>query len=178
MSESDETAIEAQDTDQDIEADDGDGGDGIPGLPSQFEAMLPDQVVQMMSLIRQENGIAKVLLQPAYMPDASGEPQVSQAEALADMVNILRLDTKALGEAAGADIEARRVTPERAATMMQDLVKQENMDLITAFNDIEEQHEQVLLELTDEETVEAHRETKRGISHFAQAAEEVDGGAE
>lgn len=164
---------------QDIEADlsdDGDdaGGGGIPGLPSKLEAIMPEQVTQMMSLMREDNGIAKVLMQPAYVPDENGDPKVSQAEVIADLINIQRLDTKRIAEEVGADVEVGRVTPAKAAVMMQNLVKQESMELVEAFNDIEDDHERILQEVADEETVEAHREQKEAVSYFAQAVEEAE----
>lgn len=167
-----------QDTEEVLADEEGDvsSGDGIPGIPGRLTSMLPDQVTQMMQLLNQENGVAKVLLKPAYAPDEDGNPQVSQAEAIADMVNILRLDTKRIAEEVGAEVEVKRVTPERAAVMVQDLIKQEDMALIEAFAEIEDQREEILRQVADdpEEVLEEHREQKRQVSYFAQVQEEDD----
>jgi hypothetical protein len=149
--------------------DEVDGGVSLPGIPDALLSRLPDDVRNLMSIMQQDDGIAKMLLRPVYAPGGGAEPTVSQAQVVADMFNILRLDTKAIGEAAGVDIEAKRMTPEKAAAMLQELVEGESLELTDHFDAIEESREKILLELTDEETVEEHREVKQQVSYVQQA---------
>lgn len=132
-------------------------------MPDVLMNQLPPQTRDLLNALSSEDGVKKVMLRPVYGGDDEGEPATSQAEIVADMFNIMRLDTKALGQAAGVDIEVRRMSPERCAELLQGLVRGEDFGLIQRFNDLEDKRERVLLELTDEETVREHRETKLSV---------------
>lgn len=153
-------------------------GVSIPGIPDALMSRLPDDVRNLMAIMQQDDGIAKMLLRPVYAPGGGQEPNVSQAEVVADMFNILRLDTKAIGEAAGVDIEAKRMTPEKAAMMLQELVEGESLELTDHFDAIEESREDILRALADEETVEEHREVKQQVSYVQQARSDEGGGGD
>lgn len=156
MSESDETTQAEQAA---IEADDG----APAGMPSMLWNKLPPKMRGLMSVMQQEDGIAKMLQRPVYGENDDGEPTTSQAEVVADMFNIMRLDVKALGDAAGIDIEVERMTPEAAAGLLQGLVKGESFELVEKFNALEDKRESVLLELTDEETLDDHQSVKESV---------------
>jgi len=130
------------------------------GVPDMIWNQLPPQTRQLFTVLGQEDGLAKVLLQPVYGDDGDGKPTTSQAEVVADMFNIMRLDTKMLAQAVGIEMEVKRMTPERAAELLQGLVKGENFGLIEEFNRMEDQRERVLLELSDEDTLAKHRQIK------------------
>jgi hypothetical protein len=146
--------------------------DNIPGI---LWGQMPDKAKKMMSVMNAPDGIKQLVMRPVYGSDPNN-PTTSQAEIVADYINIFRLDLKRLGEAADIDIEANRMEPERAAELVQELVKGEGSELMVALNDIEDRHEMVLEALTDEETVEAHRETKNSVlySEIADATSEDD----
>jgi len=116
---------------------------------------------QLISVLNSENGIAQLLQEPAYAQGDSPEPTVSQAEVVADLVNVARLDQKAIAEAAGLDLEVNRMTPEYAALLLQRLIKRESLELIEVFNDLERQREAILAELIGEEQLAEHLRTKQ-----------------
>lgn len=120
---------------------------------------------QMMQMMQAENGIAEMLQRPVYVPDEDGNPTVSQADVIADLFNMARLDLKRLGEAVGADITAERMTPEVAAMLMQDMVRNESLDIVDRFNDLEDKRETILAEFVDEDELEVHRETKARMAY-------------
>jgi hypothetical protein len=117
-------------------------------------------------MVNGDDGIMKMLLQPAYGGDGDSEG-TSQAELVADMINLMRLDVARLGDAAGVDIEAAYMTPERAADLLQQLVRGESLALIEVFNDIEEKRELLLQELEDIEAVYEHRRLKDSVTKVA-----------
>lgn len=116
-------------------------------------------------MLNGEDGLKKMMLQPAY--GGEGEEATSQAQLVADMINIMRLDVAELGDAMGVDIEASYMTAERAAELLQRLVRGESLELIEVFNDIEEKRERLLEEAADKETLYSHRETKDSVTQVA-----------
>lgn len=141
------------------------------GFPDVLWNRIPPKMRKLMTVMQDDNGIANILQQPVYGGGEDGEPTTSQAEVIADMFNIMRLDVKALGEAVGEDISVRRMTPESAAAKLQGLVKGESFELIEDFNELEDKRERILLQLTDEETVEEHQQMKLGLL-FSDIADE------
>mgnify|MGYP006948680626 FL=1 len=119
-----------------------------------------------MSMLRGDDGIKQMLLQPAYGGEDGGEG-TSQAELVADMINLMRLDVSRLGEAAGVDIGAEYMTPERAAELLQRLVRGESLELIEVFNRIEEKRERLLEELDGMDAVYEHRRLKDSVTKVA-----------
>lgn len=116
-----------------------------------------------MSIMQEENGVAKLMRKPMYHPDEDGNPQTSQAELVADMLNVMALDNKAIGTAVGVDIEANRVSEQKAALMLQGLVKGEDLELLEKIARLESKNERILEELMEEEEFEAHQQTKRDV---------------
>lgn len=129
-------------------------------IPQFLLNKMPDQYSQLLSTLQQEDGIAKMLMRPVYGDEGAGAPTTSQAEVFADLINIHRMDNKALADAVGVEMGIQRITPERTAKLLQDLVQGESLELIQVFNDLEDQREAILRELTDEERVTAHQQTK------------------
>jgi len=119
-----------------------------------------------MSMLRGDDGIKQMLLQPAYGGEDGGEG-TSQAELVADMINLMRLDVSRLGEAAGVDISAEYMTPGRAAELLQRLVRGESLELIEVFNRIEEKRERLLEELDGMDAVYEHRRLKDSVTKVA-----------
>lgn len=120
----------------------------------------------MMALMRADNGIVQMMHQPAYKKRPEDpEPTVSQADVIADLFNVMRLDVKAIADEVGADISIQQMSPDYAAVLMQQLIRRESLELIQKFNELEDQRERVLSQLADEETLEDHRWQKQRIVH-------------
>lgn len=122
--------------------------------------MFDNNMMEMVQLLQKENGIAEILQQPVYSQEGSDDADISQAEIIADLVNLMRLDVKRIAEAEGVDIEITRMRPEQAAILVQGLIKGESLGLVDVFNGIEEQREAVLAELLDDDEYEQHLATK------------------
>lgn len=140
-----------------------------------MENPMNGDMMQAMSVLQSENGIAKMMMKPVYAtgPDET-QPITSQAELVADLFNIERLDTKKMADAVGVELSIQRMTPETAAVLLQAMVRQESLELIEKFNELEEQREQILAELLDEDELQAHREMKEKMAYSVADDEEVD----
>lgn len=122
--------------------------------------MFDNDMMEMVRLLQQDNGIAEILQQPVYSQDGQEEPSISQAEIVADLVNLMRLDAKKVAEAHDVDITITRMRPEQAAVLVQGLIKGDSLQLVDVFNEIEEQREAVLSEILDDDEYESHLATK------------------
>lgn len=112
-----------------------------------------------MQTLNSENGLAKMMQKPAFEDEAGN--QFSQADLIADVVNILRMDTKRMGEAVGVDISISKMTPERAAELLQGVAKGDDLGLVDIFDQIEDQRMTILSELEDEDSVYGYSEMKQ-----------------
>lgn len=117
-------------------------------------------MMEMVKLLQKENGIAELLLQPTYAQEGQEAPTISQAEIFADIINLARIDAKRIAEVHDVDISIKRMTPQQAAVLIQDLVKGESIQLVDVFNAIEEQREAVLEAALDEDEYRIHIKTK------------------
>jgi hypothetical protein len=122
--------------------------------------MMDNNMMEMVRLLQQDNGIAEILQQPVYAQEGSDEPNVSQAEIIADLINLMRLDAKKMADANDVDIRITRMRPEQAAVLVQGLIKGDSLELVEVFNEIEEQREAVLEDVLDEDEYEQHLATK------------------
>lgn len=120
-----------------------------------------DQLSTIMQTLNSENGLAKMMQQPAFEGEAGNE--FSQADLIADVINILRMDTKRIAEAAGIDIEISKMTPERAAELLQGVAKGDDLGLIDIFDEIEDQRMKVLEELEGADAVDEYVMDKTAI---------------
>lgn len=118
---------------------------------------------QMYSMMSSDNGIAEQLLQPCYSRPGENEATVSQADVIADLLNVMRLDIHRIGEEVGADVEIERMSSRKAAMLVQSLILRESMELVEKFNDLEDKRETVLEELLDEDELEGHRDLKQRV---------------
>lgn len=120
-----------------------------------------DKLSTIMQTLNSENGLAKMMQQPAFEGEAGNE--FSQADLIADVINILRMDTKRIAEAAGIDIEISKMTPERAAELLQGVAKGDDLGLIDIFDEIEDQRMKVLEELEGGDAVDEYVMDKTAI---------------
>ncbi len=130
--------------------------------------MMPDNagLSEMIQIMNQDNGMAKLIQEPVYAPGNSGEPNVSQADIIADLFNVARLDLKRIGEELGLEMEVERMTPAKAAVMMQNMVQGDSLELIEKFNELEAKRERILATLLEsEDEFDVHGETKARIAH-------------
>jgi hypothetical protein len=116
-------------------------------------------------LLRNPSGIAEMLTMEH--PDTGDSP----AEIMADVVNIMRADTKKLADVHGVDIEIRLMTPERAAELLSGTIDGEGVELLVMFNGLAGQRDRVLRGALDEGEYEIFDRQRRTIMHAALADE-------
>ena len=117
-------------------------------------------------LLRNPTGIAEMLT--IEHPETGDSP----AEIMADVVNIMRADTKKLAEVHGVDIDIRLMTPERAAELLAGTIDGEGVELLVMFNELAEQRNRILQEALDEGDYRIYEEQRKGIMHTAPVDEE------
>jgi hypothetical protein len=94
-------------------------------------------------------------------PDTGDSP----AEIMADVINIMRADTKKLAELHVVDIDIRLITPERAAELLAGTIDGEGVELLVMFNELAEQRDNVVREALDGEVYECFEQERREIMH-------------
>lgn len=130
---------------------------------------------KLMSIFNSENGLKNVMLETAFQDEESGH-EFSQAALVADVVNVMRMDTKRMAEAHGVDVEIEQMTPERAAELLQGMVKgNDDFDtVIEIFDEIENQRMAILADVEGEEALDDYMEMKQSILYSVADETEVE----
>jgi hypothetical protein len=121
-------------------------------------------------------GVKEILKKPVYPGPDSEEPEYSQAEVIADVINVMRLDNKELGAAVGVDLKADEITEDRVAEMLANSVEGDPTDLVGVFNELEVQRDKVLRELLTEDRYELFVEYKQREITTCNASENTEEG--
>lgn len=103
---------------------------------------------EILQYLRNPNKIAELLTQ---QHDATGD---SPAEIFADIVNIMRADTRVIGRKVGAEIEIERMTPDRAAELLAGTLDGDGVELVEMFNQEAERRDRILQAAMDDEEYE------------------------
>jgi hypothetical protein len=119
-------------------------------------------IKEMMSLLSNPDGMRDMLTQDTFRDEETGH-EFSQADMIADVINILRMDTKRIGESVGVDIEVSQMTPERAAELLQEMAQGTGDGMVQVFDDIENKRMEVLREVEGDEAVEEHMDLKKVV---------------
>lgn len=115
------------------------------------------QPQDMMKLLKSDEGIEELMQQPVY-ENAYGVH--SQAELLADVINIYRMDAKRLGQLHGVDIEIEKIHPDKTAWAMSEMVNGHTEPIVSIFNGIEDLHHEIMAEMMDDEEFTAYLDFK------------------
>lgn len=108
--------------------------------------MRPDKLARLMA---SDNGVEELMKQPVYENEYGF---YSQADLLADVVNILRMDAKRMGAMHGVEVDIQKMTPDKMAWMLAEMVDGNTQPLVGVFNDVEDYHHDVMEQaLSDEE---------------------------
>jgi hypothetical protein len=105
-------------------------------------------------MMQSQNQLAGMLRQE--VPGADATP----SEIFADVINVIRADTKRLADALGVDIEIERMTEEQAAELLAGVTDGDGHRLILVFNEAAKQRDQILRELLTEEEYEEFMRSK------------------
>jgi len=104
-----------------------------------------------VSKILRNGGVEEILKKPVFPGAGSDEPEYSQAEVIADVINVMRLDNQALGDAVGIKITVSKITEDRVAEMLSESVNGDPTELVAVFNELEAQRDRILQEIMEEE---------------------------
>lgn len=95
-------------------------------------------------------GVEQMLLAEQY-----GDPQTghtySLAALIADVINVMRMDTKQMAALHDIDVEVNKMSPERAAELLSQVATQNGLSLIQVFENIEDQRDLILQQKMNEE---------------------------
>jgi phage gp29-like protein len=131
-----------------------------------------ENFTQLMSVLQSDDGLKQVMLRPAF-EDAESGLEFSQAELIADVINILRMDTKRMGEVHDVPIEINQMTPEHAAELLQGVAKGDDMGLIEIFDEIEDQRMKILEAIEGEDAVEEYSDLKMELLYTTSDPDET-----
>lgn len=90
----------------------------------------------------------------AMLRQDNGQLGTSPAGLLADVINMMRVDVKMFGVLHGVDIEIEEMTEERAASLLEALVRGDP-ELLEVTNEISHKRQTVILEAIDDEDMRA-----------------------
>lgn len=115
-------------------------------------------------------GIREALMQDSFRNEEENH-EFSQADLFADIVNIMRMDTKQLCAIHGYDVEMERMSPERAAELLEEMALNNGAGLIEVFEDIEDKKELILSEEFSDEEYEKYQKFKLDFMYSTTATE-------
>lgn len=105
-------------------------------------------------------GIKQLLLRETFQDPETGH-QFSQAALVADVVNVMRMDVKQMCRLHGIDVEVEKMSPERAAELLESVAQNDGMGIIEVFQTIEEKRDHVFQQEMTEEQYEQYQAFKR-----------------
>lgn len=117
----------------------------------------------MMQML-QSGGLADLLTAPTFEDPETGHTY-SQADLVSDVINVMRLDTKQMAALHDVDIEVDKMTPERAAQMLEEMATNDGYSIIEVFEEIEDQRDEIMQTLMTDEQHRAYNHHKRQMLH-------------
>lgn len=114
---------------------------------------------EMASLLARDDGVEQLMKQPVFENEYG---QFSQAEMMADVINILRMDARQFGLVHGVDVEVEKITPDKMAWALAEMVDGNTRPLVAIFNDIEDKHHEVMEDVMVAEDFDSYLRFKEG----------------
>lgn len=111
------------------------------------------------SLLRNPSGVADLLT------ETHPETGESPAEIMADIINVMRADTKRLANIQGVDVEVSLMTPERAGELLAGTISGDGIELVVMFNELAEQRDKILQKTLPEDEYQEYDRQKRSIMY-------------
>jgi succinylglutamate desuccinylase len=110
----------------------------------------------------QAGGIKELLLQDQYQNPETGFSW-SQADLVADVINVMRMDVKQMCAIHGIEVEVNKMSPERAAELLEGVAKNDGVEIIEVFEAIENKRDHVFKQELSEEEYQQYMEFKEGM---------------
>jgi len=107
-------------------------------------------------------GIKDLLLRTTFRNEETGH-EYSQAHLVADVINVMRMDAKQLCRLHGIDVEMEKMTPERAASLLADVAKNDGVGIIEVFEAIEDKQDHIFQQEMSDEHYEQYQQVKQGM---------------
>ena len=123
---------------------------------------------KVFSLLKNPEGVADLLT------ETNTETGNSPAEVLADVVNVIRADTKMLGTLHGVEVEVKQMSPERAAELLAGSLDGGGVELIEVFNELEDQRGRILAEAMSTVSYRAYQRRKQASLYTSGGEDETD----
>lgn len=127
--------------------------------------MRPDQLARLMA---SDDGVEQLMEQPVYENEYG---HFSQAELLADVINILRMDAKRMAAMNGVHIDIKKIRPEKVAWMLAEMVNGNTQPIVGVFNEVEDYHHDVLEEALGEDEFREYLKFKESQLYTVQPGE-------
>lgn len=152
---------EAQDPDSTVEEEDVD-------RPSEEEVQerveaenIEGEEQDLMGFLA-SGGIKQMLLDPSFVNPDTGK-EYSQADLVADVINVMRMDAKQMCLMHGIEVEVEKMSPERAAELLEDVAKSDGVAIIEVFQQIEDKRDNVFRQEMTEEQYEQYMKFKEDM---------------
>lgn len=107
----------------------------------------------------QAGGIKELLLQEQYQNAETGHSW-SQADLVADVINVMRMDAKQMCALHGIEVEVNKMSPERAAELLEGVAKNDGVEIIEVFEAIENKRDHVFKQQMSDDEYEQYMEFK------------------
>lgn len=89
----------------------------------------------------------------------------SAAEIFADIVNVMRADTKRLADHHGVDVEIEMLSEDRASELIAGLTDGDGVELVVLFNEMARKRDEILREVLDDDEYERFMAQKTAAMH-------------
>jgi len=120
-----------------------------------------DKGTDMMSFLT-NGGIKQLLLDDSFEDPETGNTY-SQADLVADVINVMRMDAKQMCLLHGIDVEVDKMSPERAAELLENVAQNDGIAIIEVFQAIEDKRDHVFKQQMTEAEYEQYMDFKRGM---------------
>lgn len=100
-------------------------------------------------------GVKALLLRETFQNPETGH-SYSQAHLVADVINVMRMDVKQMCAIHGISVEVDKMSPEKAAELLEAVAQNDGVGIIDVFQKIEEKRDTVFEQEMDEESYEQY----------------------
>lgn len=142
-------------------------------LPDDAEPVdLPDDATDAdgdplaMSSLISDDDLKGMVLEESFRDPETGH-SFSQAHIIADIVNVMRMDTKQILACHNLQTEVNKMSPDRAAELVVEMAKSDGTAIIDVFEAIESQRDDLLQDLLTDAQHQEYMEFKQNMLYTA-----------
>ena len=116
-----------------------------------------NSISAMTQLLENPENLARLLNQ------TSADTGDTPAEVFADVINMIRADQKRIAQEAGVEVDVKRMTPDRAAQLLDGTVNGEGVEIVEMFNAEAETRQRILRGMIGDDEYEQFEEQKKSM---------------